>query len=385
MDKRQDISQPALDDLRAAIDVLDDNLLTLLQQRAQLAAQVGARKQQGDDSPFYVPSREASIIRRLLEQNQQQSSDQVRVPDAAIHGVFREVIGACLALEHPLTIAYLGPEGTFSHTAAKRQFGATANYHPCDNFAQVFDMVERGQVSYGVVPVENALEGAVTHTLDLFSEEERNVQICAEIQLEIHHHLFSYAEALEDVKVVISHPQPLAQCRGWLEEHLPQAQRLEASSTVEAAQRIVAARADEECAVDWRHTAAIGPYAIVDHTDLNLLQRNIEDHRDNTTRFYVIGGHDSPPSGEDNTALMLSIRDEPGALFSLIRPFAKRDIGLTRIESRPSRKQLWQYVFFIDVQGHRSDLALAEALDEIAAMESALVRVLGSYPASRPL
>ncbi|MDQ6951722.1 MAG: prephenate dehydratase [Mariprofundales bacterium] len=378
--------QAELDDLRSAIDALDDELLRLLQRRVQLAAKVGARKQHADDgAPFYVPSREAAIIRRLLARSHAQPSDRVQLPDAAIHGVFREVIGACLALEHPLTIAYLGPEGTFSHTAATRQFGATAGYDSCGNFRQIFDRVERGQVSYGVVPVENALEGAVTNTLDLLSEDGCRVQICAEIQLGIHHHLFSYAESLADIRQVISHPQPLAQCRGWLEMNLPQAQWLESDSTVEGAQRIVAAKQGGESAIDWRHTAAIGPFGLVDVTDLNLLQRNIEDQRDNITRFYVIGGHDSPPSGEDKTALMLSVRDEPGALYSLIRPFAKRDIGLTRIESRPSRKQLWQYVFFMDIVGHRSDAAVVDALAEIEAMPSALVRVLGSYPVSRPL
>jgi len=385
MIEKPDTTPPALDDLRMAIDAVDDNLLDLLQRRVQLAAEVGMRKQGAENAPFYVPSREAAIIRRLLARSHAASTDQIQIPDAAVHGVFREVIGACLALEHPMTIAYLGPEGTFSHTAATRQFGATATYHPCANFGQIFDVVARGQVSYGVVPVENALEGAVTNTLDLLSASDCRVQICAEVQLGIHHHLFGYAESLAEIRQVISHPQPLAQCRGWLEMNLPQAQWLESDSTVEGAQRIVAAKEGRENGIDWRHVAAIGPFGLVDVTDLNLMQRNIEDQRDNTTRFYVIGSHDSPPSGEDKTALMLSVRDEPGALYSVIRPFAKRDIGLFRIESRPSRKQLWQYLFFIDIAGHRSDALVADALAEIAAMPAALVRVLGSYPVSRPL
>jgi len=374
----------SLDDLRAAIDGVDDEILALLWRRAGLAAAVGERKQNSGDVPFYVPSREAAIIRRLLENNQQQGGGRVQLPDAAVHGVFREVIGACLALEHPLSVAFLGPEGTFSHIAATRQFGATVHYHPCANFSQIFRMVESGQVAYGVVPVENTLEGAVTHALDLLSEEGRQAKVCAEVQLEIHHHLFSYASSLPDIRQVISHPQPLAQCRGWLEEHLPQAQLIESASTVEGAQMIVAAR-DDECDggnIDWHHAAVIGSYGLVDCCDLNLLQRNIEDQRDNTTRFYVVGGHDSPPSGRDKTALVISIQDEPGALYALIRPFAKRDIGLTRIESRPSRKEQWAYLFFVDVEGHRSDQALA---DEIGQMASVQVRVLGSYPVSKPL
>jgi len=376
----------SLDDLRAAIDSVDDEILALLWQRAGLAAAVGERKQNSGDAPFYVPSREASIIRRLLENNQHRRG-RVRLPDAAVHGVFREVIGACLALEHPLTVAFLGPEGTFSHIAATRQFGATADYHPCTNFGQIFNMVEHGQVAYGVVPVENTLEGAVTYALDLLSEESRQAKVCAEIQLEIHHHLFSYATSLSDIKQVISHPQPLAQCRGWLEDHLPQAQLIESSSTVEGAHTIAAARENKPSSdkIDWHHAATIGAYSLVDCCDLNLLQRNIEDQRDNTTRFYVIGGHDSPPSGRDKTSLVFSIQDEPGALYSLIRPFAKRDIGLTRIESRPSRKGQWAYLFFLDIEGHHHDQVVADALQEIEAIDSVEVRVLGSYPVSKPL
>jgi len=380
----------SLDDLRAAIDGVDDEILALLWRRAGLAAAVGERKQHSADAPFYVPSREASIIRRLLEENQHQEGGRVQLPDAAVHGVFREVIGACLALEHPLTVAFLGPTGTFSHIAANRQFGATAHYQPCANFADIFNMVESGQVAYGVVPVENTMEGAVTHVLDLFAEDDRKTQICAEIQLEIHHQLFSYATSLAAIRQVISHPQPLAQCRGWLESYLPQARLMESRSTVDGAQMIVAARDgahDGEITnnIDWQHAATIGAYGLVDSCDLNLLQRNIEDQHDNMTRFYVIGGHDSPPSGRDKTALVLSIQDEPGALYTLIRPFAKRDIGLTRIESRPSRKEKWAYRFFIDAVGHRSDPSLADALQEISSMASVRLRVLGSYPVSKPL
>lgn len=376
-----------LDDLRAAIDAVDDQLLELIHKRAQLAAEVGERKANHGNAPFYVPSREAKIIRRLQANNAKlaEAAHTTRIPDEAIHGIFREVIGACLALEHPMTIAFLGPEGTFSHTAAMRQFGATANYIPCKNLNQVFDEVESGRATYGVVPVENAFEGAVTHTLDLFADLEREVYICAEVQLSIHHHLFSHAKSLDDVKLVISHPQPLAQCRKWLQTHLPDVSMLEVSSTVRAAEMIEQARAGNDASLEWQHAAAIGPYSIVDKTELPLLQKNVEDHHDNTTRFLVIGQHDSPASGEDRTSLVVSIKDKPGALHSLIQPFSTRDIGLTRIESRPSKKKLWEYVFFMDVQGHRDSEAVAAAIAEIEAMPGGFVKVLGSYPVSRKL
>ncbi len=378
----------SLDDLRTAIDAVDDKILDLIHQRANLASLVGEfKKSQDGVMPFYVPSREAKIIRRLLRENSQTSdkAHSSRIPDEAIHGIFREIIGACLALEHPMTIAYLGPEGTFTHTAATRQFGSSVNYMACASLELVFDAVESGRATYGLVPVENAFAGAVTHTLDLFADFEKDIHICAEVQLSIHHHLFSHAESLEDIKLVISHPQPLAQCHHWLQEHLPQATLMESSSTVHAAAMIEDARKDSDASLDWQHAAAIGPYAIVDYTELPLLQRNIEDHHDNVTRFFVIGQHDSPPSGEDKTALVISTKDEPGALYRLIRSFAERNIDLTRIESRPSRKKAWEYVFFIDALGHRDDASMAEAIAEIQAQDGVMVKVLGSCPVSRKL
>ena len=376
-----------LNEIRAAIDAVDDEVLELIRKRARLASQVGEHKQDRGDAPFYVPSREASIIRRLLARNAEASASdhQTKIPDEAIHGIYREIIGACLALEHPMTVAYLGPAGTFSHTAATRQFGTTPAYMPCGSLEMVFDEVESGRATYGVVPVENAFEGAVTPTLDLFADMERNIFICAEIQLSIHHHLFTYAESLADIDIVISHPQPLGQCRSWLASHLPDVQMMESSSTIRAARMVEAARESGSGTLDWQRCAVIGPYAIVDQSDLPLVQRNIEDFHDNTTRFFVIGQHDSPASGDDKTSLVMSIRDEPGALHKLISSFADRGIGLTRIESRPSKKKLWEYVFFADVQGHRDDRALADAIAEIQSKPGGFIKVLGSYPVSRPL
>lgn len=378
----------SLDELRQAIDAVDDEVLKLIHQRAQLASMVGEhKKNQVGQTPFYVPSREASIIRRLLTQHEMVSAAEhhTRIPDEAIHGIYREIIGACLALEHPMTIAFLGPEGTFTHTAATRQFGSSAHYMACANLALVFDAVESGRATYGLVPVENAFAGAVTHTLDLFADFDRETYICAEVQLSIHHHLFSHAEKLDDIKLVISHPQPLAQCRSWLQEYVPDATLMEASSTVHAAQMIEEARLNPQSGLDWQHAAAVGPYSIVDYTKLPLLQRNIEDHHDNKTRFFVIGQHDSPASGEDKTSLVIALQDEPGALHHLIQPFAKRDIGLTRIESRPSRKKAWEYVFFVDILGHRDDKPVAEAIAEIKGRSGVTMKVLGSCPVSRKL
>jgi len=376
-----------LNKLRTEIDAVDDALLELIRKRARLASEVGEHKQDRGNAPFYVPSREASIIRRVLARNAEAaaSDHQTKIPDEAIHGIYREIIGACLALEHPMTVAYLGPAGTFSHTAATRQFGATPTYMACGSLDMVFDEVESGRATYGVVPVENAFEGAVTPTLDLFADMERDIFICAEIQLSIHHHLFTYADSLDDVEVVISHPQPLGQCRNWLSAHLPGVQLMDASSTIRAAQIVDEAKESGNGALDWKKCAVIGPYSIVDQSDLPLVQRNIEDFHDNTTRFFVIGQHDSPASGEDKTSLVMSIKDEPGALHTLITSFANRGIGLTRIESRPSKKKLWEYVFFADVQGHRDDANVAESITEIQSKPGGFIKVLGSYPVSRPL
>ncbi len=359
-------AQP-LSELRHAIDAVDEQLLALIHERARLAGQVGEHKHTNGDAPFYVPSREAEIIRRLLKKN------RGVIPDAALHGIFREIIGACLSLETPLTIAFLGPESTFTHVAARKQFGSTASYIACRNFDEIFDEVESGRVTYGVVPVENAFEGAVTHTLDLFVD--RDVSICAEILLGIHHHLLAVTEKLEEISVVYTKAEVLGQCRQWLQSHLPHAHLEEKDSTAAAAEQIV----------QQDHAAAIASLETAERLGLNVLKKNIEDHHGNTTRFLVIGQHDSPPSGQDKTALVMSTTDRPGALHDLLEPFHKRGIGLTRIESRPSRKKMWEYVFFADLQGHRSQPAVAAALEDIRTLPDSFLKVLGSYPVAEPL
>ncbi len=352
--------------LRAAIDAVDDELLALLRRRADLAAEVG-RVKDHDDAPYYVPSREAEIIRRILARN------DGPISDAALHGIFREIIGACLSLEKPLSVAFLGPESTFTHVAARKQFGAGARYVACRNFDEIFDEVESGRVTYGVVPVENAFEGAVTHTLDLFVDHE--VSICAEVLLGIHHHLLTREQRLEDVRVVCSKAEALGQCRGWLRAHLAHARLEPVDSTAAAAER---AAVEKGC-------AAIASLQTAERLGMPILAENIEDHHDNITRFLVIGQHDSPPSGRDKTAIVMSAPDRPGALHDLLEPFHQRGIGLTRIESRPTRRRMWEYVFFADLQGHRKDDVVADALADVCAMPDSFLKVLGSYPVAEPL
>jgi len=376
---KKTIEQMNLDDLRAAIDAVDDQILELIQRRSELAAAVGERKVSQANAPFYVPSREASIIRRLLDRHREkaEAGHVTNIPDEAIHGIYRGIIGACLALEHPMTIAFLGPEGTFSHTAAQRQFGNTAHYLPCPNLNRVFEEVEAGRATYGVVPIENAFEGAVNDTHDQFADSNMQLLICAEIQLSIHHQLLSSCEKLSDIEVVYSHPQALGQCKDWLLAHLPNANLCDVASTAKGAE-IVQQDANQA------HSAAIASMAMAEKSALPILAANIEDHHHNTTRFFVIGQHDSPPSGEDKTGLVIAMKDESGALYNLIKPFAARNLDLTRIESRPSKKKLWEYVFFMDVLGHRDDEMVRQAIEDVKSM-GANVKILGSYPISRKL
>ncbi len=372
------MKKETLSGLRAAIDALDAEILDLLERRAELAHRIGAHKRTQGAQPFYVPSREAEIIRRLLARHRARGrhAHAPMLDDAAVHAIFREIIGACLALEQPLSVAFLGPEGTFSHEAARRHFGGGARLAACATLDEVFEAVEAERAGYGVVPVENVFEGAVGQTLDLLAAPERRARICAEIVLEVHHQLLSLADDLREIRRVYSHPQALAQCRGWLDAHLPAAARIEETSTAAAA-----GRAREE----GPEAAAIGPRTLADTLGLNVLVPNIEDHRGNRTRFFVIGRHDAAPTGRDRTTFVVSVEDRPGALFHLLRPFAERGVGLTRIESRPSRRRAWEYLFFIDAEGHREREPLAGALAEAGRLDGADLRVLGSYPQGEAL
>ena len=348
-------------ELRNRIDALDEQIQTLISTRAECAAEVARVKtDQGEDTHFYRPEREAAILRAVSERN------TGPLPDEEMARLFREIMSACLALEKPLTIAYLGPEGTFTQAAVLKQFGHSVQTLALDTLDDVFREVAAGAADYGVVPVENSTEGVISHTLDLFQQSRLN--ICGEVELRIHHHLLVKNA---DVKVtrVLAHQQALAQCRGWLEANLPEAVHVAVGSNAEAARLV----SDDDSA------AAIASDMAAELYELVIRERNIEDHPDNTTRFLVIGPQAALPSGEDKTSLLISVNNKPGSLYAMLKPMAEHGISMTRIESRPSRQALWEYVFYIDVDGHRDDAGVAAVLTALE-KEAFAVKVLGSYP-----
>ena len=355
------MSEDKLKAVRDRIDVLDEQIQALINERAACAQAVAALKNGGDAASFYRPEREAAILRKILARNQGPLSSE------EMARLFREIMSACLALEQPLRIAYLGPEGTFTQAAALKHFGHSVNTDAHLSIDEVFREVEAGACHYGVVPVENSTEGVITHTLDMFLNSP--LKITGEVQLRVHHNLLSTLDKPGAVRRVYSHQQSLAQCRGWLDEHLASVERVAVSSNAEAARL---ASQDKE-------SAAIASLEAADIYGLRALAANIEDEPDNTTRFLVIGRDDIPPSGKDKTSLLLSASNKPGALHGLLAPMAQHGISMTRIESRPSRRGVWEYVFFVDIEGHAADSRVAQALDELRA-EAAMLKVLGSYP-----
>ncbi|MGD8830580.1 MAG: prephenate dehydratase [Pseudomonadales bacterium] len=359
-----------LEAVRERIDAIDRELTRLLNERAACALRVGEIKQaeeSGAAPVFYRPEREAQILTRIQADNPGPLSND----DLA--RLFREVISCCLNLEQPLTIAYLGPAGTYTETAAIKQFGHFAQTRPLASIDEVFREVESDGVHYGVVPVENSTEGMVNHTLDCFMDSRLN--ICAEVELPIHHALMVARDAGDaPVDEIVSHSQSLAQCRSWLDAHYPGVDRTPVNSNAEAA-RLVADRSD------GRNRAAIAGEMAAERYGLRILASNIEDHADNKTRFLVIGKQKVGPSGRDKTSILVSTRNEPGALYQVLGPFHDHGISLTRIETRPAKSGSWSYVFFIDFDGHQSDPATQAVLEEVGrvALE---VRSLGSYPQS---
>ena len=351
-----------LTELRDKIDRLDEQLQELINARAAIAQEVARIKQQSDgETHFYRPEREAAVLHAVQARNQGPLSDE------EIARLFREIMSACLALEQTLKIAFLGPEGTFTQAAALKHFGHSVQTLPMISINEVFREVESGAVSYGVVPVENSSEGVINHTLDMFMLSP--LKICGEVELRIHHHLLSRNSELSQVRTVYSHQQSLAQCRTWLDTHLPTARRVSVSSNAEAAR--IASREPQ--------AAAIAGDSAADIYDMGPLVRNIEDDPDNTTRFLIIGRQDTPPSGNDKTSLLLSAGNKVGTLYRLLAPFVNHRISMTRIESRPSRRGMWDYVFFIDIIGHQQDATVGKALADLAE-EALSVKVLGSYP-----
>jgi chorismate mutase/prephenate dehydratase len=347
--------------LRDEIDALDADVLARLSRRAQIAHRIGEIKH----GNIYRPEREAQVLRRLAEMN------AGPLPEAAVSRIFREIMSACLALEQPLRVAYLGPEGTFSESAATKHFGSAPSFAPLPAIDDVFRAVEAGNADYGVVPVENSSEGAVGRTLDLLLSMP--LSICGEVSLRIHQHLMSRRESLEGVKRLYSHAQSLGQCHEWLNRRLPAMARVPVASNAEAAR--MASQDDESCAV-------AGEAAAVRY-GLNVLAHSIEDDPNNTTRFLVIAEHDAGPSGRDKTSFVCSAQNRPGAVHALLGPLAEKGVSMTRLESRPSRSGLWEYVFFVDIEGYRGDPAVAAALEGVAARASFL-KILGSYPVALP-
>lgn len=351
-----------IQDLRSRIDNIDDSLLDLLNERSRLVLEVGKLKS-SDNLDFHVPGRERQIYERLLSKN------NGPFPNDALKSIFREIISACLALESPMKVSFLGPKATFSHLATMQQFGLSAELVPMKSIPAVFEEVEKGRALYGVVPVENSTEGVVSHTLDMFVES--NLQITAEVLLEVHHDLLSRTGRIEDIKKVYSHAQPIAQCRQWLDENLPGIPTVDVASTAVAAQIVS----------DDYTSAAIASELAASIYDLKVVRNRIEDQVNNFTRFLTISRKGCGRSGNDKTSIMFSVKDEPGILCRMLEPFAKRGINLSKIESRPFKKKAWEYIFFLDLFGHISDANVIEALDELKQC-CQFLKILGSYPRS---
>jgi len=362
-DRKQD--SPELEEIRGRINAIDEQLQALINERARIAQQVGIAK--GDAASavdFYRPEREAEVLRRVLARNDGplRNDEMLRL--------FREIMSACLAQQEPLKIGFLGPEGTFTQTAVYKHFGHSVRALPFHTIDEVFQEVECGAADFGVVPIENSTEGSVNNTLDMFLTSP--LKIAGEIELRIEQHLMSRQKGLDRIERICAHDQSLAQCRGWIRENLPQVELIGMSSNAAGARR----------ARDEEGTAAIGPEVAADVYDLEILVNNIEDRPDNATRFLVVGRELLAATGDDKTTLLVSTADTAGGagvLHHLLQPLATHGISMTRIESRPSRRKKWDYVFFIDVDGHAGEPPVSDALAELE-KEASLFRVLGAYP-----
>ena len=353
-----------LDALRQRIDDIDAKIHALISDRARCAQDIAVVKGDGTGATAYFrPEREAQVLRAVVDRNQGPLTDEEMVR------LFREIMSACLAQEEPLKIAYLGPEGTFSQSAVYKHYGHSVRGLPLATIDEVFHEVESGAADFGVVPIENSTAGSVNHTLDNFLSSP--LKICGEVELRIRQHLLGNVDGLNKIVRVCAHPQSLAQCRAWLKEYLPDAEPVEVSSNAEGARR----------ARDEAGTAAIAGDAAAEVYGLEKLVADIEDRPDNTTRFLVIGRDLFSPSGDDKTTLLLSTADtdDAGALHNLLEPLAENKINMTRIESRPSRRRKWHYVFFVDIDGHVKDPQVADSLSRLE-QRAQLFRVLGSYP-----
>ncbi len=348
---------------RDQIDAIDEQVLLLVNERATLARQIGSLK---DDGVIYRPEREAQVLRRLQANNTGPLSNE------AVSNIFRAVMSNCRALEKELTIAFLGPLGTYSEEAALKQFGLGRGAVVCGSIDEVFRTLEANQADYGVVPVENSTEGAIGITLDLLLSSP--LKICGEITLPIHHCLLSKQDDISQISHVFSHSQSLSQCHEWLNKTLPSAQREAVTSNARAAQMI-----HDLVSTDGTFAAAIASKRAAELFNLNILAENIEDDAKNTTRFLVLGKHDVAASGTDKTSIVMTTKNKPGAMIDLLEPLSRHGVSMTKLESRPSRQSLWDYVFFVDIEGHQTDAKVQAALQELQ-MRASFLKVLGSYP-----
>lgn len=360
------MNDDALEKLRDRIDAIDKQLLELFNLRANCAVDVATVKRErsetsGESVDFFRPDREAQVIKRLKSINKGPLSDD------EVGRLIREVMSACLALEQPLKIAYLGPEGTFTQSAALKHFGHSVSTIPMSSIPDVFSSVESGHADYGLVPVENSTEGVISHTLDMFIDS--GLKVCGEVEIRVHHHLVNKSQNITALRHIYSHQQSFAQCRRWLDQNFPGIERIPVSSNAEAA-RLASIEDD---------AAAICGLPAVEIFGLKICYENIEDLSDNTTRFVIIGSQEVGPSGNDKTSLLISTKNIPGALLGLLQPLADHGISMNKIESRPAQGHKWAYVFFIDVDGHQQDVNVIEAFNELK-QQAALFKILGSYP-----
>ena len=366
---KQQQDSDRLIELRAEIDECDSQIQRLIQQRVSVASEIARAKLANDaDASFYRPEREAQVLRRVRERNERLREEiGGLVDDDEMVHLMREIMSTSLAAEMPMTVAYLGPEGTYTQAAVIKHFGHAVKAADVKTIPDVFRVVEQGRANFGVVPVENSTEGVITHTLDCFADS--SLKVCGEVQVPINHNLLSNADGINSVQKVYAHPQALAQCRGWLERYLPDAEQVSAASNAEAA--IIAASEPQAAAIASDIAAKL--YKVT------VLASGIEDERNNTTRFLIIGSDSYKESGDDKTTIMISAPNKVGSLFELLKPLYDAGVDMSRIESRPSRQTNWEYVFFIDLVGHVDRPEVARALAELKE-KSAFFKLIGSYP-----
>ncbi len=358
----------SIDDLRKQIDKIDEEILRLLNERAGLARKIGdIKKREGRE--IHVPERERKIFERISKLNKEVYGENF--PTEALFHIYREIISACLSLEKPLKVVYLGPKATFTHQAALEYFGISAQYIPSATIRDVFIEVENGRADYGIVPVENTIEGIVNYTLDMFLESD--LLICGEIVIPINLHLLSTEESIDKIKKVYSHRHAIGQSRSWLEKNLSNVQIVEVESTAKAC----------EIALEESGVGAIASEVASYTYHLNILAKNIQDSGSNYTRFLIISKRDVGPTGNDKTSLLFAVRDEVGALYKALESFYRYGVNLTKIESRPSGKKVWDYVFFVDLEGHKEEEHVKKALEELK-KRTQMIKILGSYPKAVP-